>query len=248
MRTLLLVRHAPTSATRASAFPADEAARRARPRAGRQRSPRRCRGAREVDHEPRAALPRDGRGGRARGDGRRRDRRVRLRRLGGPLARRRQRERPGRRARLDARSRTRRRTAARASAMFCTRIARWLDAQAERDGRVVAITHGEVDQGRGRARAGRAAARVLAHRRGAARVHRAARARRALDGRAPELPAPARLRRQAAARPRHARRAASTRGERLDDARVVVAGRRRARSSASASAERARAAGTAGRR
>lgn len=27
---------------------------------------------------------------------------------------------------------------------FCTRIARWLDAQAERDGRVVAITHGEV--------------------------------------------------------------------------------------------------------
>ncbi|MDX6563754.1 MAG: hypothetical protein QOD65_3568 [Gaiellales bacterium] len=29
-------------------------------------------------------------------------------------------------------------------AMFCTRIARWLDAQAEQDGRVVAITHGEV--------------------------------------------------------------------------------------------------------
>jgi broad specificity phosphatase PhoE len=29
-------------------------------------------------------------------------------------------------------------------AMFCARIARWLDAQAERDGRVVAITHGEV--------------------------------------------------------------------------------------------------------
>ncbi len=28
--------------------------------------------------------------------------------------------------------------------VFCTRIARWLDAQAERDGRVVAITHGEV--------------------------------------------------------------------------------------------------------
>jgi broad specificity phosphatase PhoE len=27
---------------------------------------------------------------------------------------------------------------------FCTRIARWLDAQAERDGRVVGITHGEV--------------------------------------------------------------------------------------------------------
>ena len=27
---------------------------------------------------------------------------------------------------------------------FCTRIARWLDAQAEQDGRVVAITHGEV--------------------------------------------------------------------------------------------------------
>jgi broad specificity phosphatase PhoE len=29
-------------------------------------------------------------------------------------------------------------------AKFCTRIARWLDAQAEQDGRVVAITHGEV--------------------------------------------------------------------------------------------------------
>ena len=28
--------------------------------------------------------------------------------------------------------------------MFCTRIARWLDAQAELDGRVAAITHGEV--------------------------------------------------------------------------------------------------------
>ena len=27
---------------------------------------------------------------------------------------------------------------------FCARIARWLDAQAEHDGRVVAITHGEV--------------------------------------------------------------------------------------------------------
>jgi broad specificity phosphatase PhoE len=29
-------------------------------------------------------------------------------------------------------------------AVFCTRVARWLDAQAEHDGRVVAITHGEV--------------------------------------------------------------------------------------------------------
>jgi broad specificity phosphatase PhoE len=29
-------------------------------------------------------------------------------------------------------------------AMFCTRIARWLDAQAEQDGRVAVITHGEV--------------------------------------------------------------------------------------------------------
>jgi broad specificity phosphatase PhoE len=29
-------------------------------------------------------------------------------------------------------------------AMFCTRIARWLDAQAALDGRAVAITHGEV--------------------------------------------------------------------------------------------------------
>jgi broad specificity phosphatase PhoE len=29
-------------------------------------------------------------------------------------------------------------------AVFSTRIARWLDAQAEQDGRVVAITHGEV--------------------------------------------------------------------------------------------------------
>jgi broad specificity phosphatase PhoE len=28
--------------------------------------------------------------------------------------------------------------------IFCTRIARWLDAQAERDGRAIAITHGEV--------------------------------------------------------------------------------------------------------
>jgi broad specificity phosphatase PhoE len=28
--------------------------------------------------------------------------------------------------------------------VFCTRISRWLDAQAEGDGRVVAITHGEV--------------------------------------------------------------------------------------------------------
>jgi broad specificity phosphatase PhoE len=28
--------------------------------------------------------------------------------------------------------------------MFCARIARWLDAQAEKDGRLVAITHGEV--------------------------------------------------------------------------------------------------------
>jgi broad specificity phosphatase PhoE len=29
-------------------------------------------------------------------------------------------------------------------AMFCTRIARWLDAQAEQDGRLAVITHGEV--------------------------------------------------------------------------------------------------------
>ena len=29
-------------------------------------------------------------------------------------------------------------------AVFATRIARWLDAQAEQDGRAVAITHGEV--------------------------------------------------------------------------------------------------------
>jgi broad specificity phosphatase PhoE len=29
-------------------------------------------------------------------------------------------------------------------AMFCTRIARWLDAQAELEGRLAAITHGEV--------------------------------------------------------------------------------------------------------
>jgi broad specificity phosphatase PhoE len=29
-------------------------------------------------------------------------------------------------------------------ATFCARIARWLDAQAEREGRLVAITHGEV--------------------------------------------------------------------------------------------------------
>ena len=65
MRTLLLVRHAPTSATRASAFPADEPLdeRGRRAAAGLAAAlPRRC----EVRHEPGAALPPDRRGGRPR--------------------------------------------------------------------------------------------------------------------------------------------------------------------------------------
>ena len=56
MRTLLLVRHAPTSATRASAFPADEALdERGREQAAASRGG--VAAAPRGDHEPRAALP-----------------------------------------------------------------------------------------------------------------------------------------------------------------------------------------------
>ena len=74
VRTLLLVRHAPTSATRASAFPADEALdERGRGQAAGARGG--AAASLRGGHEPGAALPRDGRGGGPRGArGRRRSR------------------------------------------------------------------------------------------------------------------------------------------------------------------------------
>ena len=64
VRRLLLVRHAPTAATRASAFPADEPLDERGVAAARRAARPRCRAA-EVLCSPRAALPRDRRGGRA---------------------------------------------------------------------------------------------------------------------------------------------------------------------------------------
>ena len=142
MRTLLLVRHAPTSATRASAFPADEAldergraqaaglATRLPRRAAIITSPaRRCRETAEaagLDAEVDDQLAECDFGtwsGRSLAevnddepDG------VRTWMLDPGAA-------PHGGDSLET---------------FCARIARWLDAQAEQDGRVVAITHGEV--------------------------------------------------------------------------------------------------------
>ena len=141
MRTLLLVRHAPTSATRASAFPADEPldergreqAARLSPRLPRRTaiitSPaRRCRQTAEA-----AGLEATSTSG--------------LRNATSA---------PGPGGRSPTSTTTTRRAAAwmldpgaaphggDSLETFCARIARWLDAQAEQDGRVVAITHGEV--------------------------------------------------------------------------------------------------------
>jgi broad specificity phosphatase PhoE len=142
VRTLLLVRHAPTSATRASAFPADEALdERGREqaaglaaalprRAAVITSPaRRCRETAEaaglaatVD-EAIAACDFGAWAGRTLADVNDDD----------PDA--------VRTWMLDPDSSPH---GGESLAMLATRVARWLDAQAEGDGRIVAITHGEV--------------------------------------------------------------------------------------------------------
>ena len=142
MRSLVLVRHAPTSATRASAFPADEALDErgraqaaglaaALPRHGAAiTSPaRRCRETAEaaglaatVD-EAIAACDFGSWSGRTLADVN----------AGDPEAVRSWMLDPGAAPH-----------GGESLALFATRIARWLDAQAEADGRLVAITHGEV--------------------------------------------------------------------------------------------------------
>ncbi len=142
MRSLLLVRHAPTSATRDSAFPADEALdERGREQAaglaaslpGRASvitSPaRRCRetataaGLEATVDDAIADCDFGAWAGRSLADVNESD----------PDA--------VRSWMLDPDSAPHR---GESLAVFCTRIARWLDGQAELEGRVVAITHGEV--------------------------------------------------------------------------------------------------------
>jgi broad specificity phosphatase PhoE len=142
VRSLLLVRHAPTSATRASAFPADEgldergreqaaALAAALPeRASVVTSPaRRCRetaeaaGLEALTDEAIADCDFGTWAGRTLADVNESD----------PDA--------VRRWMLDPESAPH---GGESLAVFCTRIARWLDGQAEHEGRVVAITHGEV--------------------------------------------------------------------------------------------------------
>ena len=143
MRRLLLVRHAPTSATRAAAFPADEGL----DERGRQAAaelaaswPRRSRWSRAR----RSAVARPPRPPGSRRCSGRAHRRVRLRSRG-----------PAARSPMSTPSSP---TAVQSwmldpgaaphggesLAVFSTRIARWLDAQAEADGRLAAVTHGEV--------------------------------------------------------------------------------------------------------
>jgi broad specificity phosphatase PhoE len=142
VRTLLLVRHAPTSATRASAFPADESLDehgRAQATALAAALPRRC----EVVTSParRCRETAEAAGLEARVDdsiaacdfGAWRGR---------SLADVNESEPAGVRAwMLDPGAAPH---GGESLAVFCTRIARWLDAQAQEDGRLAAVTHGEV--------------------------------------------------------------------------------------------------------
>jgi broad specificity phosphatase PhoE len=142
MRTLLLVRHAPTSATRASAFPAgeplDERGREAA--AGLAAAlPRRC----EVVTSP--ALRCRETAAAAGLDARTDDAIAECdfgTWAGRSLAEVNERDPDGVRAwMLDPGSAPH---GGESLAVFCDRIARWLDGQAERDGRLAAVTHGEV--------------------------------------------------------------------------------------------------------
>ena len=145
VRRLLLVRHAPTSATRAAAFPADEPLDERGRRRRRARSPRACRGLATSLCSPALRCRADGRGG---GPA---DAAVEpalaecdfgawAGRTLAELAR--DRSRGG--GRVDDRPRRRARTAASRSPRSRRGSRGWLDGQARLDGRAVAITHGGV--------------------------------------------------------------------------------------------------------
>jgi broad specificity phosphatase PhoE len=142
VRTLLLVRHAPTSATRASAFPADESL----DERGREQAaalgaalPRRCEAVTSPARRCRETAEAAGLDARADGAIAECDFGAWA---GRTLAEVNESEPDAVRTwMLDPGAAPH---GGESLAVFCTRIARWLDDQAAEDGRLAAVTHGEV--------------------------------------------------------------------------------------------------------